>query len=309
MNQMIEPGLFRPPWTFMGAPYGHDLKDRKAAIIGIPYDNGTHPSRVGARDGPRAIREASRFVRRYRPPDADFDPLVRLNLIDCGDIDLAPSMLQEAEAAIEEALSQVLRAGVIPVTMGGDGCVTFAQLRAVAALHPDLAVLHMDSHTDANAAEGRLRATGNGFYRAVQEGLVDASASVQAGMRGTQYNPGIYDATRALGYDVITWEEMREQGIEAVAAVLRDKLAGRPVYLCWDMDFFDPSCAPGVCAPIPGGPSADEGLRFLRALAGLRFAAIDVNTVSPPHDTNGITALLAAQVIYDSLVLLSSEAG
>jgi agmatinase len=72
------------------------------------------------------------------------------------------------------------------------------------------------------------------------------------------------------------------------------------------MDFFDPSCAPGVCAPIPGGPGAEEGLRLLRSLAGLHFVAFDINTVSPPHDVQGITAQLAAQVIYDCLVLLCS---
>ena len=70
------------------------------------------------------------------------------------------------------------------------------------------------------------------------------------------------------------------------------------------MDFFDPSCEPGVCAPIPGGPSADEGLRLLRGFSGLHFVAFDLNTVSPPHDVRGMTAQLAAQVMYDCLVLL-----
>ena len=73
------------------------------------------------------------------------------------------------------------------------------------------------------------------------------------------------------------------------------------------MDFFDPSCAPGVCAPIPGGPSANEGLRLLRGLSGLHIVGCDINTVSPPHDTQGITALLAAQVMYDCLVLLCND--
>lgn len=305
----LDASLFRPPGTFMGRPHGHDLAGRGAAILGIPYDNGTHPSRVGAREGPRAIREASRLVRRHRPPDADFDPLARLNAIDCGDVDVVPSMLAEAEARIEAAVGQVARAGAVPVTMGGDGSVTFPQLRALAGVHPGLAVLHVDSHTDANPGEGRAKATGNCFSRAVREGLVDARASVHAGMRGTQYNPGIYDTTRELGYGVVTWDEMRARGLESVAGELKARLAGRPVYLCWDMDFFDPSCAPGVCAPIPGGPGAAEGLGFLRALAGLDIVAVDVNTVSPPHDTGGITALLAAQVVYDCMVLLCARGG
>lgn len=307
MTNIFDRDLFKPPTTFMGIDYGHDLTGRQAAILGLPYDNGTHPNRVGARDGPRAIRAASRLIRRYRPPDADFDPLARLNVIDCGDVDLVPSFLDEAEANIERAVGLIAGEGVVPVCMGGDGSVTLGQLRALARLHKDMAVLHIDSHTDANPGEGRLKATGNTFVRAAEEELLDVSASIHVGMRGTFYNPGIFEAAQELGYSLITYEELRTRGVEDVAAELKDRLAGRPVYLCWDMDFFDPSCAPGVCAPIPGGPGAEEGLRLLRGLAGLRFVAFDINTVSPPHDVGGITAQLAAQVMYDCMVLLCSD--
>ena len=308
MTNIFDRDLFRPPTTFMGIDYGHDLADRRVAILGLPYDNGAHPNRVGARDGPRAIREASRLIRRYRPPDADFDPLERLRAIDCGDVDLVPSFLDEAEANIERAVGLIAGERVVPVCMGGDGSVTLGQLRALARQHKGMAVLHVDSHTDANPGEGRLKATGNTFVRAVDEGLIDPSASIHLGMRGTFYNPGIFEKARELGYGLIPYEELRQRGVGDVTAELKERLAGRPVYLCWDMDFFDPSCAPGVCAPIPGGPDAEEGLRLLRNLSGLRFVAFDINTVSPPHDVGGITAQLAAQVMYDCMVLLCSDA-
>lgn len=304
MTDAIDTSLFQPPLTFMGVDYGHDLAGRGAAVLGIPYDNGTHPNRVGAREGPRAIREASRLIRRFRPPDADFDPLDRLSLIDCGDVRLIPSMQDEAEAAIEKAIGLVAGAGLVPVTMGGDGSVTLGQLRALARRHSDLVVLHVDSHTDANAGTGRAAATGTTFTRAAEEGLVDTGASLHLGMRGTFRAPGTFDQARGLGYGLMTYDELRTRGVDAVATEIKARLTGRPVYLCWDMDFFDPSCAPGVCAPIPGGPGAEEGLRLLRGFAGLNIVACDVNTVSPPHDVGGITALLAAQVMYDCLVLV-----
>jgi agmatinase len=304
MSSIFNNRIFSPPGTFMGLSYGHNLTGRKAAVIGIPYDNGTHAHRVGSRDGPRAIREASRLIRRYRPPDADFDPLERLRAIDCGDVKVVPSMLEEAEASIEEAIALIAGAGAVPVSMGGDGSVTIGQLRAVASLHPNLVVLHVDSHTDANPGDSRAKATGNTFVRAAQEGLVDVEVSAHVGMRGTFYNPGIFEKARDLGYGLITYEEIRTRGVDDITAELKSRLAGRPVYLCWDMDFFDPSCAPGVCAPIPGGPGAEEGLRLLRGLSGLEFVAFDINTVSPPHDVGGITAQLAAQVMYDCFVLL-----
>jgi agmatinase len=215
-----------------------------------------------------------------------------------------PSRLDGAEAAIEKAVGLIAGAGAAPVTMGGDGSVTIGQLRALAALYPDLVVLHVDSHTDANPGDDRTKATGNTFVRAASEGLVDVATSIHVGMRGTFYDPGIFETARELGYGLITFEELRTRGVSGITAELKHRLAGRPVYLCWDMDFFDPSCAPGVCAPIPGGPSADDGLRLLRGLSGLGFVAFDINTVSPPHDVRGMTAQLAAQVMYDCLVLL-----
>ena len=90
---------------------------------------------------------------------------------------------------------------------------------------------------------------------------------------------------------------------------LQDALRGRPVYLCLDMDVFDPSCAPGVAAPSWGGLSAREGIAFLRGLAGLNIVAADVNTVSPPHDVNGMTAFLAAALMYEVQVLLCRYLG
>lgn len=307
MSSIFDPTVFKPPGTFMGLDYGHDLTGRQAAVVGIPYDNGTHPNRIGSRDGPRAIRDASRLIRRFRPPDADFDPLERLKAIDCGDVTLIPSMLEEAEAAVEKAIRLVAGAGVVPVTMGGDGSVTLGQLRAEAAFHKGLVVLHIDSHTDSNPGVGRPKATGNTFVKAADEGLIDVGTSIHVGMRGTFYNPGIFEKAREIGYGLMTYEDIRTRGVPAVTDELKKRLAGRPVYLCFDMDFFDPAFAPGVCAPIPGGPSAEEGLRLLRSLSGLNFVHIDVNTVSPPHDVQNITAQLAAQVMFDCMVLLCNR--
>ncbi len=97
---------------------------------------------------------------------------------------------------------------------------------------------------------------------------------------------------------------MYAQNIANVIAAVRESIGDRPVYLCWDMDFFDPSCAPGVCDPTWGGVSAREGLGILQSLAGMNIVACDVNTVSPPHDAAGMTALLAATVMLLCLHLV-----
>lgn len=301
---IYDPSIFACPFTFMEIPYSHDLTNAHVAILGIPFDVGTHPRRIGSRDGPQAIRDQSYRVRRFYPPHADLDVLTELGVVDCGNVRLIPSYLEEAHTVIEEAVWRIMDTDTIPLTMGGDGSVTLPQLRAVHRHYPDLVVLHIDAHTDTRAGTERAAATGTTFAHAAEEGLVDPRTSIHLGMRGTVYTPGIFEFTRSLGYEVIEFSALREQGLDATLAHLHQRLANHPVYLCWDMDFFDPSCAPGVCAPTWGGATAEEGLALLQGLAGFHFVAFDINTVSPPHDTQGITAHLAAQVMYECIVLI-----
>ena len=106
-----------------------------------------------------------------------------------------------------------------------------------------------------------------------------------------------------LGYETILMREIETMGIAGLVARIRKRCAGRPVYLCFDMDVFDPSCAPGVCAPSWGGISAREGFALLRGIGGLDIVAVDVNTISPPHDVGGMSALLAANVMLEGILL------
>ncbi|HVH74749.1 MAG TPA: arginase family protein [Stellaceae bacterium] len=299
---MSENQPFEEAGTFMGVPAARKLSGNLAAILGIPFDCGVHPTRIGARLGPQAIRQQSGLVRRYEPPFRDFDPIERLRLVDCGDVKVRPSYISEAFANIDRAVSEIVTAGAIPVTMGGDGAVTLPQLRALHRRHPGLVVLHIDAHTDAYPDDGVSKyTTATTFTRAAEEGVVDTENSIHLGARGPIAYQGIFEYTRRWGYELIAGAELERQGIPAILAYIRKRLEGRPVYLCFDMDVFDPSVAPGVCTPTWGGLTAKEGLALLDGLAGLDFVAFDVNTVSPPHDSAGMTAFLAGTVILKCL--------
>ncbi len=290
--------------TFMGIPRSDDPSGRGAAVLGIPFDCGTHPVRIGSRYGPHAIREQSNLLRPYQPPHADFDSLARLSVVDCGDVDVTPSVIDKSFPRIEEAVGRIAENGAIPVTMGGDGSVTLPQLRALHRVFPGLAVLHIDAHTDTGpGSEPGEISTSTTFTRAAEEGIVDLGHSIHLGPRGTQRHPGAFEFARDCGYEVISGDDLFRKGIGDVVDHVHHRLSGRPLYLCFDMDFFDPSCAPGVCQPEWGGASAREGLSLLQGLSGLDFVAFDVNTVSPPHDFGGMTALLAARVILECLAL------
>ena len=294
--------------SFMGVPFSSDASESRAAVLGVPFDCGIHPTRIGARLGPAAIREQSALVRPYQPPQWDFDPLKRLNVVDCGDVACTPGVITPSLDSIEQAVATVVSAGAVPVTMGGDGLVTLPQLRALHRRYSDLVVLHIDAHTDTYPGDGEYEHqrynTATTFSRAAEEGLIDTRQSFHIGARGTVTVPGVFEHTREMGYRLIDGAALYARGFGSVLSEVHKILADKPVYLCFDMDFFDPSCAPGVCTPTFGGATAQQGLQLITGLQGLNLVAVDVNTVSPPHDIGGMTAFLAATVMVQCLALL-----
>jgi agmatinase len=301
---------FTMPGSFMGLPPGPPGPGCRAAILGVPFDCGTHPFRVGARQGPASVRAQSGLIRRFHSTRADVDVLARLGAVDCGDVALTPGRIAEALPLIEAAAGTILDAGSVPVGIGGDGSVSLALMRAAGRRYPGLVALHIDSHTDAYAwtADDRYNAATQ-FTHAAEEGVVDAALSWHVGVRGFTYCPGVLGQTTGLGFRVVTIEDLLRRGFAQCLAEFRDAVGPRPVYLCWDMDVFDPSVAPGVCTPAWGGLTAREGIELLRTLEGLDIVAMDFNTVSPPHDVQGMAASLCAHMIMEAMLLLARRLG
>ena len=184
---MTDP-LFHAPETFMGVPAGLPGPGCQAAVLGVPFDCGTHPFHIGARQGPTEVRRQSRLIRRYHPMLADLDVLTLMGVVDCGNVVLTPGRIEDALPRIEAAAGRVLEAGAVPVGIGGDGSVSLPLMRAAARRHPGLVALHIDSHTDAYpyTPEDRFNASTQ-FTLAAEEGLVDASRSWHVGVRGFTY--------------------------------------------------------------------------------------------------------------------------
>jgi agmatinase len=307
MSETVE---FIGPETFMGLPAGLPQAGCKAAILGVPFDCGTHPFRVGARQGPLEVRRQSRLIRRYHPSLADVDVLSLLGAVDAGDVALVPGRIDDAFVKIEAAAGKLLDIGAVPVGIGGDGSVSLPLIRAAAKRHKGLVALHIDSHTDAYpyTPDDRYNASTQ-FTNAAQEDLVDATRSWHVGIRGFTYCPGVLAYTRSLGFRVVTMEDLMRRGFAQAMAEFQDVASGRPVYLSWDMDVFDPSVAPGVCTPAWGGLTAREGIELLRSLSGLNIVAMDFNTVSPPQDVNGMAAHLCGHMMMEALVMLAVRMG
>jgi agmatinase len=299
--------------TFMRLPHVTDLTMAShvqagvdAAIVGIPFDTGV-TYRVGARFGPSAVRQGSRLLRPYNPVQ-DVTIFDHLSVVDAGDVPVVPGFIEESYAKIVEGLRPIHEAGVVPIGVGGDHSIVLAELRAAAAVHGPLGLAHFDSHGDTWDAYWSQKYThGTPFRRAVEEGLLDPARAIQVGMRGPLYGPDDLAEGMSLGLEMIAGPELQAIGVDAAAERVRRRVGDGPTFLSFDIDFIDPSCAPGTGTPEVGGPLTREALQLVRGLTGIRFVAFDLVEVLPAYDVAELTAMTGANVIYEFLSLLALE--
>jgi agmatinase len=295
--------------TFMRLPHVTDLeilKNERAdfAVVGLPFDTGA-TFRVGGRFGPEAIRSASALLRPYNP-ELDVKIFDYVHGVDFGESPVAPGFIEDSYARMQAHLEPLHRAGIVPIGLGGDHSVVLAELRAAAAVHGKLALAHFDSHTDTWDAYWNHKYThGTPFRRAVEENLLDPTRSTMVGMRGGLYDAADLNDARALGFRVVPMTELRKRGIESVLQEIRARVGDAKCFLSFDIDFIDPAYAPGTGTPEVGGPTSAEGLALVRGLVGLRWVAFDLVEVYPQYDPAGITAELAANIVYEMISLLA----
>ena len=309
--------------TFAGLPHAPALLEHRAGhapavgagdaapgavVIGVPFDTATS-WRPGARFGPEAIRSASALLRPWHPGHS-VEVFGALGVVDAGDVAITPGNAAGSAEQIAAALSPLCAAGIVPLVMGGDHSVLLGELRAQASVHGPLALAVLDAHADTwEDYYGERLFHGTVLRRAAEEGLVDPGRSLIAGIRGSLYEPRDLDDARALGFELVAIEQLRESAPADFAARLRDRAGDAPTFLSFDVDALDPSAAPGTGTPEVGGLLASEALALVRSLAGIRFVGFDVVEVSPAYDSPGeITALLAANLAYEMLALAALTA-
>jgi len=290
--------------TFARCPHVAGALDGvDAAVLGVPFDTGTS-MRPGARFGPAGNRDASLLLRPWHPAHR-VDVFAELSTVDAGDLTITPGNAERSAAQIAEQLEPVVRAGAMPLVLGGDHSIVLGELRAHAAVHGPLAVVLLDAHADTwDSYYGERYFHGTPFRRAVEEGLIEPHRSLLAGMRGSLYAAADLDEPRGWGFEIVDCDELRGWSPARYSERVRERIGDGPAFLSFDVDVLDPAFAPATGTPEVCGLLPHEAIGFLRALRGMRFSGCDIVEFSPPYDDAGqTTALLAANVAYELLAL------
>ncbi len=293
--------------TFMRMPRIESAEGMDFAIAGAPFDTGSS-FRSGSRFGPNAIRNISAMM---KPNNV----ILQVNIMDSlkggdiGDFPITPGYILPTYEAIEKGVADILKEDAVPIVLGGDHSITLGELRAVAKKYGPVALVHFDSHSDlCDEVFGQKYNHGTPFRRAIEEGLIDPSHSIQVGMRGSLYDPDEHKMAADLGMELIPAHKVRKMGWDALYEEILNRVGDTPCFLTFDIDFVDPAYAPGTGTPEVGGFTSYEVLELVRSIKDLNFKAFDVVEVLPAYDNEGeITAYLAANIVFEYLSILASK--
>ena len=294
--------------SFMRLPH-LDLNDQNInevdfGLIGVPWDAGT-TNRPGPRHGPRQMRDLSTMIRAMNGATR-IKPFELANFADLGDAPVNPADIQDCMKRITEFYEKVKSNGIIPMTVGGDHLTSLPVLRALASSAP-VGMIHFDAHTDLFESyfDGYKYTHGTPFRRAIEEGLLDPKRVIQIGIRGSMYDGADIEWGRHQGVTIIQIEELFERGIKDVMQQARDIVGNNETYCSYDIDFIDPTFAPGTGTPEVGGPNSFQALQVVRELSGVNLIGMDLVEVSPPFDQSGATSWLGISIVFEMLCILA----
>lgn len=292
--------------TFMRMQKVDSAEGLDFVIAGAPFDTASS-FRSGSRFGPNAIRNISAMM---KPNNV----IMQVNIMDglkggdIGDFNVTPGYIHPTYQAIEEGVAGILKENACPIVLGGDHSITLAELRAAAKKYGPVALVHFDSHSDlCDEVFGQKYNHGTPFRRALEENLIDASHSIQVGMRGSLYDPDEHKMAAELGMKLIPAHKVRKMGLKTLVKTILERVGDKPCFLTFDIDFVDPAYAPGTGTPEVGGFTSLEALELVRNIKDLNFVGFDLVEVLPAYDHGEITAYLAANIVFEYLSILAMK--
>ena len=320
-DQMMLEGLY---WwdipTLFRCPLERNPENLDIALVGVPHSTGNGTTERDQHLGPRAVRDVSAMSRRVHQ-EFMIDPWNACRIGDMGDVPFPEANNNElCIERITEFYQQIDKAGVNPVSIGGDHAITGGIMQAIAGEGANLtggrkaAFLHFDAHTDAYEQVphflGAIKSAAHWAAFLVRQGQIDAEHSVQIGMRGNPRTLDWWKTSSDLGYEVVPIKRYRELGPEQTMQLIRERIGDTPLYITFDLDCMDPTICPGVANLEVGieGFKVDEVMNLLRCVRGLNVIGGDVVCLMPTKDhPNKQTAHFATAVMFEILSLIADR--
>ncbi|AST05999.1 agmatinase [Anoxybacillus flavithermus] len=269
-----------------------NFEESQAVIYGMPMD-WTVSYRPGSRFGPARIREVSIGLEEYSPYlDRELD---EVKYFDAGDIPLPFGNAQRSLDMIEQFVDRILEAGKFPLGLGGEHLVSWPVMKAVCKKYPDLAIIHMDAHTDLREHYEGEPLSHSTPIRKIAELIGPKnvySFGIRSGMK-EEFEWAKQNGMYIAKFDVL--EPLKE---------VLPTLAGRPVYVTIDIDVLDPAHAPGTGTVDAGGITSKELLAAIHAIArsDVRVVGADLVEVAPVYDHSEQTANTASKLVREMLL-------
>jgi agmatinase len=242
-----------------------DAIDADVAILGAPFDFGTQ-YRSGTRFGPRSIREASTLFSFGHAGAYDHEDDATylgedVRMVDMGDADIVHTDTEKSHTNIELGVRKALKAGALPVTLGGDHSINIPCIRAFDDQEP-FHLIQIDAHLDfVDERHGVRHGHGNPMRRAAEKEYVTGLSQIGIRNVSSTAKEGYVDA-RAMGSDIVSVRQFRKLGVEGMLARIPE---GERYYVTIDIDGFDPSIAPGTGTPSHGGFYTLKYLSYCKA--------------------------------------------
>ncbi|MBK5461172.1 agmatinase [Peribacillus sp. TH27] len=268
------------------------FEESEAVLYGMPMD-WTVSFRPGSRFGPTRIREVSIGLEEYSPYlDRELE---EVKFYDAGDIPLPFGNPQRSIDMIEKFVDGVLDAGKFPLGMGGEHLVTWPVIKAMYKKYPDMAIIHMDAHTDLREDyEGEPLSHASIIRKSAE--LIGPKNVYSFGIRSGLKEE--FQWAKENGMHISKFEVL-----EPMKEVL-PQLAGRPVYVTIDIDVLDPAHAPGTGTVDCGGITSKELLASIHEIARseINVVGCDLVEVAPIYDPSEQTANTASKLIREMLL-------
>lgn len=280
---------------------------RQFDLWGVPFDGAATLGWPGSRYAPNEIRRCLQWMRMrveeghiYCLDDQQVHRVGDHLITDRGDADVVAHDLHATLDACSAVVSSSIRAGRVPLVMGGDDSLLYASVRGFHdAVKGSVGIVHFDAHldlADGNLQQGRYSQS-SGMRRSLELERVDARHCIQVGLRHFNFPSSeiVIRQTNLAHISAVTYDRIGTEA--AVNRVLNCIDGADHIFWSFDIDAVDPAYAPGAGAHEPGGLTSRQAVDCVRALAG-RCDGFAITEVNPLKDVGGTTATLAAYLLY-----------